>query len=148
MPNFQHPIEEMTFLESIDCQFPYHDHARAIAVVEEACSISPNAAFAVVDEISRLRLDKPISVEFSTTLLALIEQRLSHSLVKPIIRIAQKLVLNQPVSVTESVLVMREVERFPGQYSALSVGYFACDDVDGIADTEFNRIKAVWEGVS
>jgi hypothetical protein len=145
MPNFQHSKEEITFLESIDCQFPYQDQARAIALVEQACAISPNAAFAVVDEISRPPANELVSIEFSTTLLSLIEQQLLHPLVPSIIGIARKLVLDQSIPVMESVLVMREVEQFPGQYSALSIAYFACDDVDGIADAEFNRINAIWE---
>ncbi len=148
MPNFQHSTEEISFINSIDCKFPYQDHTRAIALVEQACAISPNAVFAVVDEISRPPLNESISIEFSATLLSLVEQRLSHPLVLSIVGIARKLVLNQSIPVTESVLIMCEVEQFPGQYSALSVAYFACDDVEGIADAEFNRINAVWEGIS
>ena len=147
MTDSQRRLEESTFIASIDCQFPYHDHTRAIALVEQACAISSNAAFAIVDELSRPPANELVSIEFSTELLSLVEQCLSHPLLHSIIGIARKRVLNQSISVMEGVSVMREIEQFPGQYSALSVAYFACDDVDDLADAEFNRIKAVWEDV-
>ncbi len=43
--------------------------------------------------------------------------------------------------------MLRQMEQFPRQYAALSVAYFACDDVDGVADQEFNRIRAAWDAL-
>ncbi|WP_162350363.1 hypothetical protein [Pseudoxanthomonas gei] len=138
-------MRESTFIESIECRFPYQDRLRALEITEEACSISANAAFAVVDELSRPPAGEAVSLSLSTELLSLIELRIPHPLAQPILSLARKLVSEQLVSVLESLFALRQVERFPGQYAALSIAYFACDDVDGIADLEFNRIRAAWD---
>ena len=140
-------MDESTFISSIRCRFPYEDRARALDLANQACSLCLNAAFAVVDEISRPPVGESAAPELSEEVLLLIEQRLSHPLVQPILAVARKLVAGQSVSVSESVLVLRQVERFPGQYCALSVAYFACDDVDDVADQEFNRIVAAWDAI-
>jgi len=140
-------MDESAFISSIECRFPYLDRARAIAVTEEACSVSTNAAFAVVDELSRPPKGESAPQALSMELFSLIEQRLSHPLVQPILALARNLVAGQTVSVAESVSVLRQIEQFSGQYAALSVAYFACDDVDGVADMEFNRITSTWNAL-
>jgi hypothetical protein len=144
MADFQQSMKESHFIASIDCRFPYQDRILSLALTEEACSISPNAAFAVVDEILRPPVGISTSFALTTELLLLIEQRLSHPLVQPILVIARKLASGQVISVTDSLSAMRQVEHFPKQYSALSVVYFACDDIEGVADLEFRRIQTMW----
>ena len=140
-------MDESAFVASIACRFPYQDRVRAIHVTEEACSISSNAAFAVMDELSRPPKGESAPLALSMELFSLIEKRLSHPLVQPILALARNLVAGQTVSVAESVSVLRQTEQFPGQYAALSVAYFACDDVDGVADMEFNRIRHTWNAL-
>ena len=137
-------MEESEFIASIECKFPYRERAAAFEVATQACLLSPNAAFAVVDEVSRPPAGDH-TPEFAAELLSFIEQRLDHPLATQIIGLAQKRVAKRRVSVAESLFALRQAERFPGQYCALSVAYFACDDVDGTADQEFNRIVAAWD---
>jgi hypothetical protein len=139
-------MTESDFISSIDCNFPYQDAARARQLTEEACLISTNAAFAVVDEISRPPKGAFAEPALSTELFLLVELRLSHPLVQPILALARKIVQGKTVSVSESLFVLRQVERFPGELAALSVAYFACDDIDGVADTELKRIRTAWGG--
>ena len=137
-------MEEPEFIASIECKFPYDDRIASLELTKQACSLSPNATFAVVDEISRPPAGEHVSSQLSAELLSYVEQHLTHPLSTPIIAIARKLVSGQGVSVADSLLAFRQIERFPGQYCALSIAYFACDDIDGTADREFNRIMAAW----
>src|SRR5687767_15623082 len=103
-------MEESTFISSIECKFPYDDRTRALELASQACCLSPNAAFAVVDEVSRPPLGESAPPELSEELLLFVEQNLSHQLVQPIVALARKLVSGQTVSVAEAVLVLRQVE--------------------------------------
>ncbi|MFN7551387.1 MAG: hypothetical protein ACK59M_16575 [Pseudomonadota bacterium] len=140
-------MDESGFIASIDCKFPYEDRDAALDLAKQACLLSPNAAFAVVDEVSRPPKGIAPTPQFGIEVLSFVEQHLAHPLATPIIGLAREIVLGRSVSVPEAVLALRQVERFPGQYCALSVAYFACDDVDGIAERELNRIKAAWDAV-
>ena len=137
-------MHESDFIASIECRFPYENRAYAIEIATQACALSSNAAFAVVDEISRPPVGESSPPELSEDVFSLVEASLAHPLTTPILALARKLVAGKLVSVTESLFVLRQVERFPGQYCALSVAYQACDDVDGVVDQEFNRIMAAW----
>jgi hypothetical protein len=44
---------EDEFIAAIDCRFPYDDVALAQSLIDEACSISGNAAFMVAHELAR-----------------------------------------------------------------------------------------------
>jgi hypothetical protein len=138
-------MSESQFIESIECQFPYRDRSRALALTEAACSISPNAAFAVVDEISRPPAGESADPAIASAVLSHIEARISHPLVSPVITLARRLLTGDTVPVSDAILALRQIEQFPGQYAALSIAYFASDDVAGLADAEYNRIRAVWD---
>ena len=139
-------MKESGFIQSIQCNFPYHDRLRAMEIVGMACSISPNAAFAVADEVSRPPYGEVPDPAICFDVLAYLESNLQHPLTKPVIELARLLVAGGQgaVSVEDSVRVLRQVEPFPGQYNALSIAYFAADDIDGIADAEHSRIRAAW----
>ena len=137
-------MSESKFIESIECRFPYHDRTIALEITESGCSISPNAAFAVADEISRPPLGESIDQAIASDVLSHIEARVSHPITAALVAFARRLVVGDNISVPEAVALMQEIEQFPGQYAALSIAYFASDDIAGIADAEYNRIKAAW----
>ena len=139
-------MSESAFIQSIQCNFPYHDRSRAMELAAFACSISPNAAFAVADEVSRPPYSDTPDPEICFEVLAYLESNLKHPLTKPVLDLARLLVAGGQgsVSVEDSVRVLKQVEAFPGQFSALSIAYFAANDVDGIADAEESRIRASW----
>ena len=138
-------MSEIEFIESIACKFPYQDAVLALRLAETACSISPNAAFAVLDEISRPPFGETADAAVFSSVVAYCESQILHPLASPVISIVRKLGLREPVSVSEAIFVLRQIERFPGQYAALSIVYFASDDVAGLADNEYNRIRALWD---
>ena len=139
-------MSESEFIQSIQCNFPYHDLARALELARIACSISPNAAFAVADEFSRPPYGETPDSELCYEVLTYLESNIPHPLTKPVIGLARFRVAGGQgaVSVEDSVRVLRQIKAFPGQYAALSIAYFAADDIDGIADAEESRIRASW----
>ena len=138
-------MSESEFIDSIKCAFPYEDRQRATDIAEKSCLISPNAAFAVADEISRPPFGTTPDPGLCLELLSLLASRVSHPLMTPVIGLATKLVKDEQVSVAEAISVIREIERYPGQYSALSIAYFASDDIAGLADQEYSRITSAWD---
>ena len=138
-------MSESEFIDSIKCAFPYENRERAIALIDASCSISANAAFAVVDEISRPPFGAKTDPALSLDLLSLLEAKLLHPLTRPVIDLARKLVRSEQIPVADAISLLREIEPYPGQYSALSVAYFASDDTAGLADQEHSRIRAMWD---
>lgn len=137
-------MDESAFISSIECRFPYSDVAKARELTLRACQISPNAVFAVIDEITRPPLGEVVPAFLSDTILSLIEERLSHPLSRPVIAMARRIASGDNISVSDSVALLRKIESYPGQYVALSIAYFASDDAEGVANAEYDRISAKW----
>ena len=138
-------MSEVEFIQSIECRFPYRDRSRALELAETACLISPNAVFAVADEVSRPPHGEITDPETCSDVLNYLSAHIQHPLAEPVLGLAHTLVAGKSVNVGDAVRVLRQIEPFPGQYAALSIAYFAPDDIDGVADAEYNRIRAVWD---
>ncbi|MFT3806406.1 hypothetical protein [Arenimonas sp.] len=138
-------MEESHFLDSIYCAFPAFEREEALRIAALGCSISANATFGVVDELTRPPFGTQVDSGIAREVLDLVDHRLDHPLVHPVLAAARRLVRREQLTVEESVTTMRLVALHPGQYAALGVVYFACDDIDGIADAEMNRILVEWD---
>lgn len=136
---------EREFLEAIDCRFPFGNRIQAERLIEEGCGLSFNAAFALVDEISRPPRSAVASVELRLDLLGRVFDRLQHPLVAVIRPLAERLVAGGKATVEEALAIMRRVAEHPGQYAALSVACFSADDdTAGVVDQEDSLIRAAW----
>ena len=135
---------ETEFLNSIDARFPYADFTRGLELVDEACSISANAAFGLVEELARLPLGVEAPVEPRLRLLAECERRMDHPLVGIIFPIAESIIRGNDVPVLACKDAMGMVAQYPDQYGALNIAYFACDDIDGVLDNEYQRVVGAW----
>ncbi|QIA21070.1 hypothetical protein [Mesorhizobium sp. AA22] len=71
--------------------------------------------------------------------------KFDHPLAPMISECAISSIKRQQLSVAEILMKMDTVSGYPGLYAALSIPYFSCDDVDGLADARFNEIRAAWE---
>jgi hypothetical protein len=144
------PPTETEFINEIDCQFPYADRERALALASKACSISANAAFAVVYEVCNLPESAKAEAdsELRAAVLRRIETLLSHPLARVILPLAAGVLEGKPASVCERIDAMRRVAAFPGQYCALNVALYATDweePWDDEADRVCDEIVASWE---
>ena len=139
---------ENEFLYSIDCQFPYDDHARALALVEQAVGISANATFAVLYEVCFVPANAHADITTRCDVLTHITKLLRHPLGKVILPLAAELLDGKRASVPRQIEAMRKVSSFPGQYSALQIALFAGDPEetrDEELDRVYDEIVESWE---
>lgn len=139
---------ESEFLEAIDCRFPFGDRAACLVLVEEACAISANAAFAVVDEIVRPPRSAEVAVVEQRELLELVFARLQHPLVDVIRPLAELRLDGREATVGEGLAALRAIARHPGQYAALGIASLAADDRDGQLDRADEAIRSAWASSS
>ena len=138
-------MTETEFIESIDCQFPYHVESEWRSLIELGASISPNAAFMVLHELCRLPSGTSVEPEAMQAMLTYWRQHFGHPLVTHLLPLAEAMIQGKTVSVAESMRVMRTVAPYRDQYNALSIPYFACDDAEGRADELYQEIINSWE---
>jgi hypothetical protein len=138
-------VTEEAFIDSIDCQFPYTDRDTGRRLVLEACDLSANAAFAVLDELARPGAGANAPVEIREELISLLEHRLKHPLVPILVPVARHLVAGGELSVPEALACMSVIRSHSGQYAALSLAYMSCDDVAGEAGGAYKEIVNSWQ---
>lgn len=136
-------MNEQEFIESIDFSFPYKDENRSIALINQAREISANASFMVLHEI--VRAPEEIPLELREILYKKWLSGFSHKLL-PAVNEAAKLVLSgKGLPVGRALELMGQFKTETGQYCALSIVYFSCDDQEGKADDFYNDIIECWQ---
>ena len=138
--------KEIEFLNKIDCNFPYLDRTQCVNIINEANSISSNASFSVIEEICRMPQSKrtKISKEILFELLYLVERSFEHPLKTIIIETAKKMINNQLLDIDNVISVMNKIREFKGQYAALSILYFSCEDEEDKLEIFWNQIINEW----
>lgn len=134
--------EEIQFLDKIDCNFPYLDRQKSECLIVQAASLSTNAIFSVIEELCRIpESDRAkISIEQLLDLLSLTASKLNHPLKKLIVDVADKMIRRQQLTVDEAIIKMQTVQKYPGQFAALSILYFSCDDKN-------ERLEPIWDSI-
>ncbi|MER8559261.1 hypothetical protein [Mesorhizobium sp. M0578] len=138
-------MTEAEFADLIDCNWPYHDISLSRELIESTVRISPNAAFLALSELCHLPASAAVE---PAILLALVDFWLSevdHPVASLTAECAISLIERKRLPVPEILTKMGYVSGYPGLLAALSILYFSCDDVDGLADARLNEIRAVWE---
>ena len=81
-------LKELEFIDRIDGNFPYGDRKECIKLMDEAVLISPNASFAVIEEICRIPDEDRALLPFLALLdlLKEIEKRFEHPLKELIVK--------------------------------------------------------------
>lgn len=141
--------EEQAFLDKIDCKFPYLDASKAAALIEEARSISSNAAFCLLYEIVCPPASEELSKQTQKELLAMWIDNSICPLAVSIANLAGHVLDGKTVPTEQVLIAMREVASFQGQYGALAaishIAYAGRDGVDcEVIDTLEQEIKTQW----
>lgn len=138
---------EIQFLDKIDCRFPYHDRQESIQLIEQAAALSPNALYAIIEELCRIPHSKRSSVATETLvdLLAITANQFNHPLKDLIVDTADKMIHSQELTVEDVILKMQIVQKYPGQFAALSILYFSCDDKEGKMEPIWKNIISEWK---
>ena len=137
---------EALFINDIDCKFPYLDRQRCVQLIDQALSISPNAIFAVIEEISRIPSSLKNSVSATTLheLLLIIESKFSHPLKNMILAISRMLIDGSNQRVVDSISQMEIVGKYPRQFAALNIIYFSCEGDKDELDQMREKIVNEW----
>ena len=137
---------EREFLRAIDCRFPYDDERRWKALIDQSVEISPNAAFAVLYEISAPGQSIKSSLKHGQlqNILDYWLSRFSHPVRDVVVPAAIALLNSQTQTEQATIEAMQKVAAFPGLDFALIVLDYACDDVDGRVDAASNAIGETW----
>lgn len=125
--------EEAEFIEAIDCRFPYGDPALAAWLIDEACANSSNAAFMVAHELSRRPRSSSAADAVCLTLLDRLCERRIHPLKDSVLAVARRMVRRDPVRFDECRVLMDRIAAYPGEFNALAIVYFSCEDAEAEA---------------
>lgn len=135
---------EKILLEEIDCKLPYNDKDACIHLIDRAVLISPNAVFAIVEELCRIPSRQSVSEIQLISLLAYVDGIFEHSLKPLVFEVASKMILGEGVSVADTKANLNVVSAFIGQFAALNIMYFSCDDETGEIETLHQDIVSDW----
>jgi hypothetical protein len=138
--------KETRFIDSIDCRFPYNDKDECLRLIDEATGISVNAIFSVTEEICRIPISKKDKVEISylLDLLTYTRDKFDHPIKDIVFDTADKLIRGQELTVDEAIGRMETVKKHRGQFAAMSILYFSCDDIDGRLEPLWDSIMTEW----
>jgi hypothetical protein len=136
---------EEEFLNSIDCCFPYENESQWRALILQGRDISENASFGVLEEISRKPFGSQVSEKEQLAMVGVWEEENKHPLVQPVIEAAKAIITNDLLSVERVLKLLDQVQSYRNQYCAVNIIYFACDDVEDLADEKWQRIVNSWK---
>jgi len=77
-------------------------------------------------------------------LLQFVDEKFEHPLKILILDAAKKMICNLELSVEEAIERMSIVKNFPGQYHALGILYFSCNDINGEMEKVYYTILKSW----
>jgi hypothetical protein len=135
-------LKELEFIDSIDGHFPYQDRAACLKLIEEAIVISPNAVYAVIEEIARIPDEDREIIPFLSLidLLKIIDAKFNHPLKNKIIAVATNMVKEKETPLEETLLNLEEVRKFPRLFSALNIIFYSC-----FGDEK--KLNAAWDSI-
>lgn len=133
---------EIQFLDKIDCNFPYQDRQESLRLIEQAATLSTNALFSIIEELCRIpESERPnVSIEALLDLLTLTANKINHPIKDLIVETADKMIWREELTIEDVILKMQKVQKYPGQFAALSILYFSCDDKE-------ERLEPIWDNI-
>lgn len=134
---------EIEFIESIDACFPYENKTEWMKIIDEGILLSDNASFMILHEICRA--PNEISPNLLLEIFSYWNSKYFHPLKECISSAAIPIIHSKEIPVEESAQIMNEVRKYSNLYTALSISYFACDDVEEKLDDLYNEITDEWK---
>jgi hypothetical protein len=139
-------MNDYHFSELIDCRFPYGDEREWKRLVDLGRSISSNAHFYSLCEISYPPVSAGVTAAEQLEMVRYWSAGFEHPLKQAIIECAVARIERRYLSVEHVLRLMDEMARdHKREWGALSIALHACDDVDDVVDDRFNAIKSEWQ---
>jgi hypothetical protein len=139
-------LKELEFIDKIEDNFPFENYVESVKLIDDAIKISPNSVYAVIEEICKAADEEGLPEEALINLLKNIDKKFDHPLRKLILETAQNIILQEELSIEETIANMEQVRVHPQQYAALSIIYFSVDDEEGKLEKVWNSITTEWNG--
>ena len=136
---------EEEFISEVDCEFPYEQHDRAVALIHEAGTISPNAAFMVVPGLARGPRGSTVPADTCLNLLKMIDDRFEHPLKSLVFDLANRMILGSRIDASESMSAMRQIGEHRSMFNALNIAYFSGNSE--MSDADKKAYEEVYDGV-
>jgi hypothetical protein len=137
------PMTEAEYLVSIDCRFPYHDEAEWRSAIDLGISISPNAGFAALNELSRPSRNAAKPEARQKRMLAYWRARMEHPLTRVLARCAALRIEGKLLKPREAKSVMGLIAEYDGLHAALAVVLSVADSAS-LIDIMVNDIIIHW----
>ena len=138
-------MNDYHFSELIDCRFPYGDEREWKRLIDLGRTISSNAHFYSLCEISRPPRSADVTVAEQLAMVQYWSAGFEHPLKPAILKCALARIEGRYLTVEQVLQLMDEIARdHKGQWGALVIASSACDDVDDRADDRCNAIKSDW----
>jgi len=145
-PEYMSNIER-SFMDEIDCRFPYEDWDRCTGLVDRGIAISPNAAFGVLHEICRPGRGVPVSADRLMQLLEYWRSHFAHPAAHMLVEVAASMIHSRDLPVEDVIAKMRILAQYPRLHAALSILYFSCDDTEGSLEPIDAEIRKEWSAL-
>jgi hypothetical protein len=137
--------DDMSFERLVDCRFPYRDEPEWKRLVDLGRSISPNAHFISLCEISKPPVSAGVTAAEQLDMVRYWSEGFGHPLKEAILECALARIEQRDLSVEHVLRLLDEIARsHKGQWGALVIALQACDDVDDVANDRFDAIKSEW----
>lgn len=140
-------LKELEFIDRIDGNFPYGDRKECIKLMDEAVLISPNASFAVIEEICRIPDEDRALLPFLALLdlLKEIEKRFEHPLKELIVKVASRMIKEQESSLEETLLNLESLKKYPRQFACLNIIFYSCHGDETKLNAGWDEIIKLWD---
>ena len=112
--------------------------------MDQANAISVNAMFLVLHELCRPGRNTEVTENTLLRLIELWNERVDHPLAEAVVPVARLMAGGSMQSVDAALELMARIAPFEGQYSALSIAYFSCDDVHEVLEAPDKKIRSDW----
>ena len=141
-------MTEKEFCDLIDCRFPYQEPDQWKSLIDLAQRISTNAMFGALEEICRPPKGASVLQAQQHEMLSYWRARIEHPLTDIVTYCAQSMIDGKAVPVSKAIQVMTLISSLVGQYGALNIAYFSCDDVHGEMEPHYQAIIADWNAAA
>lgn len=138
---------DKAFIDKIDCNFPYYDKEACLRLIDEAADLSANSMFFVIKELCRIpsSVKDEVTTDFLSDLLSVAKRKFHHPIKEMVLDTASKMIHGKNLTVDDAVSRMESVKSYKGQFAALSIIYFSCDDKEERLDTIWDNIISGWK---
>lgn len=136
-------MNEIEFIESIDCCFPYSDEHQWQSLIKQGGQISDNASYMVLHEICRA--PKEVAAETQLQLIHEWESFFDHPVKDLVVESGRAIINGIDIPAQKAIECLNEISKFKGIYNALSIIYFSCDDADGQVGDVYDQIVEMWK---